>query len=121
MQLFSLFTTLLVAVSATSVHGDAMSNDWENAGVCGSKNANANAAIEAFCSKGDIVVPSKYAQDGARRGNMHARITGNCGGQWIPPEWCRAQFHQICAHGGPRGGGHRKYNGCQLFQLTKKY
>lgn len=109
--------TIMAFIAMASA--DVMGNDWSNAGKCASKNADANAAIEAFCSKGDIIIPSDYAKNGVNVGGMVAKVNGDCGWQWLPPVWCRAQFHAVCAQGGQHGGGYRQFNGCQNFHIMR--
>ena len=117
MKLLTPLTTLLLTTLATA---DVMSNDWANSGTCGAKNPSTNTAIEQFCSKGDIVVPSDYASNGVNVDGVVVKVTGQCGYQWLPPAWCRAQFHAVCANGGPHaGGGHRVFNGCQKFVIER--
>ena len=53
-------------------------------------------AIEVFCSKRDLMVPSNYAMSGATDSlppRRFVQITGPCKPkQWIPPKYCKSQL-----------------------------
>ncbi|KAF1344056.1 hypothetical protein BDV97DRAFT_425526 [Delphinella strobiligena] len=78
--------------------------DAENAASCQKHAGNDyTAAISAFCSRANLVVPSEYSYEGLVHGNAKVRIYGNCyPTQWIPSYWCAAQFHAMCASAGSR-------------------
>ncbi|KAK3723722.1 hypothetical protein LTR37_001603 [Vermiconidia calcicola] len=118
MKLLSLIAAL--AFATTTLAGDPMANDWKNAGECAQHSPDINAAIDDFCNKGDIMVPSKYARNGKTSGSAHVSIKGSCSPkQWVPKTYCQAQFHAVCANGGPLGGGKKKFNGCQKFVINR--
>ena len=98
------------------------SKDYEHAVKCAQKNPEVNAAISDFCSKGDITIPSKYAREGKTYGGIHVSIHGDCNPkQWVPPLYCQAQFHKMCARGGPAGGQFAKFgrNDCQKWRIKQ--
>jgi hypothetical protein len=85
--------------------------DFENATKCGKRYPRINQAIEMFCGKmkdgkltNDLVVPSTYADQGVgttgyRGDKILVAIKGNCApAQWVPYNWCNAQFHDLCAN-----------------------
>ncbi|TKA44987.1 hypothetical protein B0A54_03279 [Friedmanniomyces endolithicus] len=80
-------------------------------------------AIQAFCAKTDMVVPSSYAQTGHSVVNARVFISSNCSpAEWVPQYWCLTQFYSLCAAGdfidGSTSGRYGK-GGCQYFELTK--
>ncbi|KAM0721731.1 hypothetical protein Q7P37_002656 [Cladosporium fusiforme] len=109
-------------------------SDFQNAVKCGRRFPRINQAIEIFCTKlnkdgkptNDIMVPSTYAQRGVGttglKGNkLYVGIAGNCATpQWVPEQWCKAQFHDLCANTRDRRGwnwrAHGK-GGCQKFKI----
>lgn len=128
----SLSTLALLTLLALAALASAAS-DFENAVKCGQRFPRINQAIEIFCNKADgdgpsndIKVPSQYAGRGVgtigMKGNkLHIKIDGNCSPpQWVPHQWCLAQFHDLCANTrDPRGWNWRAYgrNGCQKFKI----
>ncbi|KAK4995998.1 hypothetical protein LTR66_004291 [Elasticomyces elasticus] len=95
-------------------------------------------AINDFCSKRDITVPSTYAWTGVKRGTEWAgnlpgkhlgtsrvRIDGFCsnGHSWVPQYWCKKQFLDVCAKGNYNGFGEGFFgkNGCQKFIIEDGY
>ncbi|KAK4992235.1 hypothetical protein LTR50_001214 [Elasticomyces elasticus] len=95
-------------------------------------------AINDFCSKRDITVPSSYAWTGVKRGTEWAgnipgkhlgtsrvRIDGFCsnGHSWVPQYWCKKQFLDVCAKGNYNGFGEGFFgkNGCQKFIIEDGY
>ncbi|KXT11232.1 hypothetical protein AC579_5559 [Pseudocercospora musae] len=103
-----------------------------NREICMKKNPRVISAIDMFCQNSGITAPSLYANTGVRWGpngaqspnNLALYITGSCSpAQWIPQQYCLSQFYHICATGGPRGMGSKKYgrNGCQkwIVAITK--
>jgi hypothetical protein len=109
--------TFALAATASLVHAD----DWANAVKCAEKNPDINTAIQQFCSKGDIMSPSHYAHKGKHVNGVGVRIGGHCSpAEWVPPNYCTSQFHQVCAHH-KHGHGHQHYgtNGCQKFHIGK--
>ncbi|KXT03318.1 hypothetical protein AC578_3997 [Pseudocercospora eumusae] len=121
-QIFiSFFLAFIGLVSAAS-----------NREICMKKNPRVISAIDIFCKNSGITAPSLYANTGVRWGpngaqspnNLALYITGSCSPpQWIPQQYCLSQFYSICATGGPRGMGSKKYgrNGCQkwIVAITK--
>lgn len=113
MKLTTFLPALAFVASATAA------SDYENAMKCGKKNPEINSAIEQFCRKGNMIVPSKYAGEGHTYGGIHVAIHGTCEPQqWVPPEYCNLQFHEICAHH-KHGAGFKRYNGCQDFRIER--
>ena len=110
---------LLLASLAASTSAD---NDWNNAVKCAQKNPDINTAIDKFCSKGNIMVPSKYARLGKGHNGVHVKVYGKCSpAQWIPPNFCRSQFHAVCArHKGGKGKKAFGRGGCQHFKIGGK-
>lgn len=97
-------------------------SDYENAVRCGKKSPDMNKAIEWFCNKGDITVPSLFAKRGYARNGAHVAISGNCKPpQWVPKQYCMTQFSKLCANS-PGGYGHQRYgrNKCQGWHLDRK-
>ena len=114
-----------------------------NADKCKSKNGRVYDAITQFCGRTDIVVPSTYATKGAEKAaappkfpnNLSVRIEGRFGQmilsleilltsagkcsppQWVPQNYCKAQFFEACASGGQFGGNVKKFgkNQCQSW------
>jgi hypothetical protein len=112
-------STLILLTSLAAI---TSANDWANAVNCAQKNPDINTAIDAFCSKGNIVVPSKYARQGKGHNGMHVKVYGKCSpAQWIPPTYCRSQFHAVCAHH-KLGLGKKSFGrgGCQHFKIGGK-
>lgn len=108
-------------------------SDFQNAVKCGQRFPRINQAIEILCNKmkdgkptNDLMVPSTYAQKGVGttglKGNkIYVGISGNCATpQWVPAQWCKAQFHDLCANTrDPRGWNWRAHGkgGCQKFKI----
>ena len=113
------FTSLFLALAA--ITASASASDWANAVKCAEKNPDINTAIQAFCSKGDMMAPSPYAHKGKHVNGVGVRIRGHCSpAEWVPPLYCTSQFHYICAHH-EHGHGRKRYgtNGCQEFHIGK--
>lgn len=75
-------------------------------------------AINRFCAKTDMVVPSPYANNGVTVNGWTVRIKGSCKpAQWVPSYWCTTQLHDVCGEYTEGGIGLAKYgkNGCQGF------
>lgn len=90
--------------------------------ACAAKNHNLMIAIDDFCGKSNLVVPSAYAKKGKLGLDQHTHISisGNCKpAQWVPSKYCHAQFYDMCAHGGEHGGNKRAYGkgGCQKWNI----
>lgn len=116
MRVSAIFPTLALASMATAW------TDYKWAVKCGQKNPSVNTAIQQFCSKGDIVVPSDYAKWGKSVNGWHVSITGNCNPpQWVPREWCQKQLTKLCANGDAKGLGHQRYGngGCQGWHVDR--
>ncbi|KXS98890.1 hypothetical protein AC579_7213 [Pseudocercospora musae] len=110
-----------------------------NADKCKSKNGRVYDLITQFCGRTDIVVPSTYATKGAEKAaappkfpnNLSVRIegAGKCSPpQWVPQNYCRAQFFEACASGGQFGGNVKRFgkDQCQnwiidIVPATLKY
>ncbi|KAK5109684.1 hypothetical protein LTR62_006806 [Meristemomyces frigidus] len=83
---------------------------------------NAVAAIQQFCAKTDMVVPSDYASTGATHGGARAFITSKCNPpQWVPAYWCEAQFYNLCATSELGIAGTLRFgtDGCQYFSIAQ--
>ncbi|KAF2166542.1 hypothetical protein M409DRAFT_23180 [Zasmidium cellare ATCC 36951] len=101
-------------------------SDYTNALACARRNPSINAAISKLCTRRDkagnlfnkIVVPSPYTSQGATVDGVRVRITGTCSPpQWVPLQYCGAQFHGICAGGGSVGRFGR--SGCQVWRIER--
>jgi hypothetical protein len=125
------FTVPIILALLTFAALVSVGTDFENAAKCGKRFPRINQAIEIFCGKSkdnkltnDLVVPSKYADQGVGitgyEGNkILVAIKGNCEpAQWVPYNWCNAQFHDLCANSehGYAWRAHGK-NGCQKFVI----
>lgn len=110
--------------------------DAENKAKCTQRFPIIAEAIGYFCNKtddaamqhytDDIIVPSPYADQGFKytrfdmsTGWLH--VTGTCNPpQWLPRQWCNAQFWDLCANtNDPRGWNTRQFGpgGCQSFLI----
>ncbi|TKA34317.1 hypothetical protein B0A50_00297 [Salinomyces thailandicus] len=93
--------------------------------VCAGKNKHVMNAIDRFCQKTDIVVPSGYANSGKMSNNGGKALVTISGGckppMWVPSKYCYSQMYHVCATGGKKGHGNIAYgpNGCQLFEITQ--
>lgn len=79
-------------------------------------------AINKFCAKTDIVVPTNYSERGKGVNAHRAFITGNCNPkQWVPSDVCRGQFYSMCI-GADNDITFRNYgtNNCQRWTLWYK-
>lgn len=117
MRISALLPALALASTATAV------SDYEWSVKCGRKNPNVNTAIQKFCSKGNIVVPSEYAKWGKSHNGFHVAISGNCNPpQWVPQDWCRYQLSKLCARGNGQGLGNQRYGagGCQGWHIDRR-
>lgn len=133
MKLFTLpILTLLALITFVSA-----ASDFQNAVKCGKRFPRINQAIEIFCNKqapggkltNDLTVPSKYASGGVgttslKNSKILVAIKGNCSpAQWIPHNWCLAQFHDLCANTKNRHGFvSRNFgnNRCQQFVIEPR-
>lgn len=122
----------LLALFAIITFASAAS-DFQNAVKCGQRFPRINQAIDILCTKmkdgkptNDLMVPSTYALKGVGttglKGNkLYIGISGNCPTpQWVPEQWCKAQFHDLCANTrDPRGWNWKAYgkDGCQKFKI----
>ena len=110
---------MLTALAALT---PAITANPHNPKKCAKINPNINKAIAEFCGKGDIVVPSHYASTGKSVKGVRVTIHGHCTPkQWVPSQYCRNQFHAICAASAGNGGvGTRHYgrNDCQKFTIS---
>ncbi|KAK4901819.1 hypothetical protein LTS10_011306 [Elasticomyces elasticus] len=94
---------------------------------CQHKNGHAVQAIQRFCQKTDMVIPSDYARNGAHVGtggphDTRVHIDGSCNPwQWVPQKYCLSQLYNMCAQGDGAGSyGARFYgnNNCQTWVLN---
>ncbi|KAK8215078.1 hypothetical protein M8818_002088 [Zalaria obscura] len=120
MKLTAITSTLIILAPV------AMASDIS---VCQSKSLQIVAAIEKFCSKTNMVVPSWYAHVGATVGDRSVWIEGaphqTCNPpQWVPQEYCRSQLFHVCAGGTKEGFGYAYYGAgnskCQVFTIQSK-
>jgi len=98
-------------------------SDFADASKCGAKTPDINNAIGKFCSKKDLVVPSRYANRGVSVNGWHVAISGKCNPpQWVPFEYCRTQFARMCANGNGQGLNNKRFgrNGCQGWHIDRK-
>lgn len=117
MRFLALLPTLALAAPA------AAWSDYDWAVKCGRKNPAVNTAIQRFCAKGDIVVPSEYANRGKSHNGFHVAISGSCNPpQWVPTQWCRVQLTKLCANGDGQGLGNQRYGngGCQGWHIDRR-
>ncbi|KAK3722517.1 hypothetical protein LTR37_002509 [Vermiconidia calcicola] len=117
-----LTTTALLALTAAFASADPSLETRANQDMkhCMEKAPNVHKAIEKFCKKTDMVVPSNYAHMGETVGNTFIQIMGPCDPpQWVPQQACWSQFHHICRHGNSRGEGTKQYGrqGCQEWVI----
>ncbi|KAK4500599.1 hypothetical protein PRZ48_008788 [Zasmidium cellare] len=115
MQLTALLT-LALGLTATTSAADL-------ATTCRHKIAYLPANINKFCSQ-DFTVPSDYARNGLNWGPINdgrMRVTGPCSpAQPVSKDVCVRQMLEVCASGGPKGGGTRYFgrNGCQAWTIV---
>lgn len=112
--------------------------DFQNAVTCGKRFPRINQAIEIFCKKqkdgklaNDLTIPSKYATEGVGTTNIRGKkilvaISGNCAPpQWIPHNWCMAQFQEMCATTLNKDTGYnwRNYGrgNCQQWKIEPRH
>ncbi|KAK3713744.1 hypothetical protein LTR37_008230 [Vermiconidia calcicola] len=103
-----LFLALVATVSAAT----------PGATTCLIRHPGIYTAIQDFCNKGNIMVPSKYALSGKKHGGMYINISGNCKPkQWVPRKWCTKHFMRLCARSNDQGANRRKLgrNHCQTW------
>nr|OQO32572.1 hypothetical protein B0A51_00136 [Rachicladosporium sp. CCFEE 5018] len=114
------FFILIALIAAFAVFVSA-----DNSQRCSQKNPNVVNAIGRFCQKGDMVINSLYAWQGSISNyrndwKAHVWIRGTCNPpQWVPQKYCFSQMYDICANGGPHGGGRGWYgtNRCQEWSI----
>lgn len=117
MRISAIVPTLVLASTATAI------SDFQWAAKCGAKNPHVNTAIQKFCGKNDIVVPSNYANIGKVHEGFHVAIGGRCiPPQWVPSDWCYYQLSKLCANGNKQGLGHNRYgrNRCQEWHIDRR-
>ncbi|TKA27180.1 hypothetical protein B0A50_04517 [Salinomyces thailandicus] len=116
----SITALLLTALAATEVSATHQEK-------CQKKNGHVVQAIQQFCGKTNLVVPSNYAVLGAHVGtggpqDTRVYITGTCSpAQWVPQKYCLSQFYALCA-GSPHGSkgdsqGSYGRHGCQNWNI----
>jgi len=108
--------TLLAAFTATTAL--ASSNPYPDGAACLVKHPNIYTAIQDFCSKDNMVVPSTYANAGKSHGGKWVGIRGNCSPpQWVPSYYCTTQLQAVCANAPANGDNQATFgrNGCQTF------
>ncbi|KAK3667533.1 hypothetical protein LTR22_001711 [Elasticomyces elasticus] len=140
------FTTILMALAATTttltnaiVIGTIgpnilLANDYSNGVACGQKNPAVNMAIMGLCNReksptdhslaNNLTIGHPWPRNGVVHNGWKVSIHGpKCPGdsRWVPVEFCNAQFHSVCANGGPKGAGlgHFGANGCQEWRIFK--
>ncbi|KAI5357290.1 hypothetical protein Slin15195_G115020 [Septoria linicola] len=101
--------------------GFAVAIEGPRSVACGRKNKYVVQAVNDFCKKKNIVVPSDYAGSGSRV-NYFALpfISGTCNPpQWVPSHICKAQFFQMCINGDAIGQRLAKFgrNKCQTWEI----
>ncbi|GAB7364749.1 hypothetical protein MBLNU230_g5547t1 [Neophaeotheca triangularis] len=116
-----LLTLLLGVLCLFAMQTDAMMREAQ---VCARKNPAVVMAIRRFCSKNNIVVPSRYAGRGALfagpRRTAVVKITGGCSPpQWVPQKYCYSQFYAMCARGDSDGRRNAQFgrNKCQTWSI----
>ncbi|GAB7358258.1 hypothetical protein MBLNU230_g0409t1 [Neophaeotheca triangularis] len=115
MKLDYLTTSLILAAATFS--GSAEADRRKDCNVYG---VNIPRAMDKFCVKkgNNIVVPSKYAQNGKSSDGRKVAIRATCRPQqWIPQYWCYKQFYDLCTSGDSKGRNSRIYNGCQIWYI----
>ena len=107
--------------TTTNAAGGGPDAGWmySNLAQCKNKNSALVDAIGKFC-QGGMVSNSAKATKGLRVKNMRMRVKMRCpGGQYVPQDWCNAQFWDVCARGNNKGAGNRRYYlGCQDFRIA---
>lgn len=131
MKTFTAFLTLAILAFTALV---SAATDYENAVKCGKRFPKVSQAIEKFCSKqkdgkltNDLVVPSEYAKKGVHTIGLKGKkilvnILGDCApAQWVPYNWCNAQFNDLCANSvtGYNWRRHGK-DDCQWFGISER-
>lgn len=127
-------STILPVLTYTAL--TLAATDAQNQATCTKRFPLIAEAIDSFCNRTDdkagqhytdnIIVPSPYADQGFKftkwdgtPGWVHVKGTCNPP-QWLPRQWCNAQFCDLCANTkDPRGWNTRKYgqDGCQTFLI----
>jgi hypothetical protein len=122
------FFALLFATLAT------LSLAATNEQICRDKSSRTGSlaaqAIRNYCSKTDLVANSLYAMQGKYAGpnivGTHAFVAAKSScpssSNWIPQQYCLAQFYETRAKGDRSGHGRRSYGvgNCQEFNLQAR-
>ena len=118
---FAAVLGLFTATSHAASGGPDPGWMYSNLVQCKNKNSALVDSIGKFC-EGGMVSNSAKAIKGKKVKNMRARVKMRCpGGQYVPQDWCNAQFWDVCARGNNKGAGNRRYYlGCQDFRITVK-
>ncbi|KAI5259456.1 hypothetical protein E4T42_00274 [Aureobasidium subglaciale] len=93
---------------------------WNNRRACGGKDGGrVLGAISKFCYR-NMFAGEIYASDGQATNGVRVGIGASCGwDRFIPQVWCEYQMLEVCAQGGKKGRGKKRYDGgCQHFWIT---
>jgi hypothetical protein len=128
------FTALpiLALLAFIAVASATEATKWQNAVKCGQRFDRINYIIDVFCRhsqeasemRNGMYGPSEWAKQGigmtgARGNRFVVKIEGNCQpAQYVPYDWCKAQFQQMCATTKNKWGCQTQsfgQNSCQKF------
>jgi len=108
--------TILAAIMAFAALATA--DSYPFGAQCLTNHPNIYTAINLFCTKKDMVVPSSYTNAGKSHNGKWVGIRGTCKPkQWVPQHYCVSQLQAVCAHAPANGNNQARYgrNGCQTF------
>jgi hypothetical protein len=127
-----LLPTILLSTASALPHPEAdpsdpatqLAHNTKNYNICKQKNPYITDAIRQFCISPGPTVGTTAARNGVTMGGFRVNILPtNCPSNdvWVPPQYCNAQFHYICATGYKVGAattvGRYGVNGCQNWQI----
>jgi len=93
-------------------------DSYPDGAACLVNHPNLYTAINQFCAKNDIVIPSAYANAGSSHNGKWVGVRGTCNPkQWLPQQYCVSQLQTVCARAPANANNQMKFgrNGCQTF------
>jgi len=92
---------------------------YQNELQCARKDVRMLGTINQFCNT-NVYTGGQYAANGVASWGVRVGIGASCKwGTYVPQVWCQSQMYEVCAWGGNKGRGERKYDGgCQHFWIT---
>ncbi|KAM3415186.1 hypothetical protein BST61_g10306 [Cercospora zeina] len=116
MRLLFLAFTAILGTTLAAVRPDEIQ--------CSIKNQYVVDAINRFCSKTNMVVPSDYSKAGVKSNPFPyawVAINGKCNPpQWVPSKICKSQFFMMCNTGDKVGQNAWTFgkNDCQRWDIV---